>query len=343
MSLPPSEIPSGAMRFNSDSQKLEYWDGSQWVQVHTFSPNLDGGARGVLMGGSTTPGPSDDIIDYINISSTGDAVTFGTLSVIASFNGEAVSDSTRGVLLGGRTNVPTPNTTTATMQYVTISSKGNSTNFGNLQNIRYGMAAFSNSTRGIACGGNDGTSSTSEIEYITIQSTGNSVDFSGASTTSSNYRTGFSSPTRGISAGGFQTSVNTIEFVTISTLGEAQDFGDLSIPLWRLGGCSNPIRGIIVAGESPSSDGLNIMEYITISTLGNSTNFGDVSQGGQHYNGTSSSTRGVFAGRQDDSPFANLNNIEYVNIMTEGNAVDFGDLSTPRQGVGACSNAHGGL
>ena len=44
-----SAIPSGAMRFNSDSQKLEYWDGSQWVQVHTFSPNLNGGARGFLV------------------------------------------------------------------------------------------------------------------------------------------------------------------------------------------------------------------------------------------------------------------------------------------------------
>jgi len=28
MSLPPVEIPLGAMRFNSDSQKLEYWSGS---------------------------------------------------------------------------------------------------------------------------------------------------------------------------------------------------------------------------------------------------------------------------------------------------------------------------
>ena len=35
-----SEIPSGAMRFNSDSQKLEYWNGSAWFQVHTATPNL---------------------------------------------------------------------------------------------------------------------------------------------------------------------------------------------------------------------------------------------------------------------------------------------------------------
>ena len=55
MSLPPSEIPLGAIRFNSDSQKLEYWMGSAWMQIKTFSPNLDGGARGVMIGGHAHP------------------------------------------------------------------------------------------------------------------------------------------------------------------------------------------------------------------------------------------------------------------------------------------------
>ena len=43
MSLPPVEIPLGAMRFNSDSQKLEYFNGEIWMQVHTFNPDLNGG------------------------------------------------------------------------------------------------------------------------------------------------------------------------------------------------------------------------------------------------------------------------------------------------------------
>ena len=49
-----SEIPAGAMRFNSDSQKLEYWNGSAWFQVHTATPNLatagdpTPGARGIF-------------------------------------------------------------------------------------------------------------------------------------------------------------------------------------------------------------------------------------------------------------------------------------------------------
>ena len=77
MSLPPVEIPLGAMRFNSDSQKLEYWNGSIWLQIHTFSPNLDGGARGVFHSGRTASASDKNNIDYITISTQGNAIDFG--------------------------------------------------------------------------------------------------------------------------------------------------------------------------------------------------------------------------------------------------------------------------
>ena len=81
MSLPPSEIPLGAIRFNSDSQKLEYWNGSAWFQIHTFTPNLGtssdtgAGARGLIFGGDSVLK-----IDYFNISSFGNAQEFGDIS-----------------------------------------------------------------------------------------------------------------------------------------------------------------------------------------------------------------------------------------------------------------------
>ena len=86
MSLPPSEIPLGAMRFNSDSQKLEYWMGSAWMQIKTFSPNLDGGVRGFAAGGSA-PGYTATI-DFYTISTQGDASDFGDLT-LARGNGMA--------------------------------------------------------------------------------------------------------------------------------------------------------------------------------------------------------------------------------------------------------------
>ena len=77
MSLPPGEIPLGAMRFNSDSSKLEYWDGSIWLQIHTFIPNLEGGTRGTFAGGFS---PSNsDRIDFITISTAAVSYTHLTL------------------------------------------------------------------------------------------------------------------------------------------------------------------------------------------------------------------------------------------------------------------------
>ena len=73
MSLPPSEIPLGAMRFNFDSQKLEYWMGSAWMQIQTFSPNLaesgDAGA-GVraIVGGGGGPSGLPDEVQFFNMA-----------------------------------------------------------------------------------------------------------------------------------------------------------------------------------------------------------------------------------------------------------------------------------
>ena len=75
MSLPPSEIPLGAIRFNSDSQKLEYWIGSAWMQIQTFSPNLDGGARGLI--GARYHTAYHNRVDFITIPTQGDATDFG--------------------------------------------------------------------------------------------------------------------------------------------------------------------------------------------------------------------------------------------------------------------------
>ena len=94
MSLPPVEIPLGAIRFNSDSQKLEYWMGSAWMQIKTFSPNLDGGVRGFFMGGGE---PAEvNRIEFVNIATTGDVQDFGDLTQGTNSN-STISDSHGGL------------------------------------------------------------------------------------------------------------------------------------------------------------------------------------------------------------------------------------------------------
>ena len=40
MSLPPSEIPQGAIRFNTDSQRLEFYAQGEWWVMSSDTPNL---------------------------------------------------------------------------------------------------------------------------------------------------------------------------------------------------------------------------------------------------------------------------------------------------------------
>jgi hypothetical protein len=274
MSLPPSEIPLGAMRFNSDSQKLEYWDGSQWVQVHTFSPNLNGGARGVFGGGNIGPAITN-VIEYITINTTGNAIDFGDLTQVRVVS-TACSSSTRGVFGGGSTP-----TTVNTIEYITISSTGNAQDFGDLSVGKSNLTSCSSSTRGVFGGGATPTI-VNTIDFITISSTGNALDFGDLT----QVRFGLaacSSSTRGLFAGGISnpsplTNSNTIDYITIASTGNAIDFGDLTITIRNCGACSNATRGLFGGGVTPTPTitRLNVIEYIAISSAGNAIDFGDL-------------------------------------------------------------------
>ena len=134
MSLSPREIPLGAMRFNSDSNRLEYWNGSVWMQIHTFSPNLDGGARGVFHSGRTSSGTEVNTIDFITISTQGDAVDFGdSTQATEANNTSTVSSRTRGLYAGGQSNGDT-------IDFVNIETTGNATDFGDSVKRAYGGA-----------------------------------------------------------------------------------------------------------------------------------------------------------------------------------------------------------
>ena len=348
MSLPPINIPLGAMRFNSDSQKLEYWNGSIWLQIHTFSPNLDGGSRGVFHSGRTSSGTDVNNIDYITISTAGNAIDFGdsTQSTEAN-NTSCVSSKTRGLYAGGYTH---PTGHHDQIGFITISSTGNSADFGNLTQSRRAIAGVSNATRGVFCGGLSPTPRDT-VDYVTIASTANAVDF-GNLTQARQSGTGMSSPTRGVLYGGyFHPSYAANEFITIATTGNAQEFGDALVNTsnrYNPSGISNSTRGLVAGGVTGPGTITKYIESIIMATLGNGVNFGDLSTTTRSKNGTASPTRGVFAGGRspadsDSSPSGPVNGIEYVSMQTEGNAVDFGDLTQARYEHNPMGNAHGGL
>ena len=133
--------------------------------------------------------------------------------------------------------------------------------------------------------------------------------------------------TRGLFGCGFTNPSNTnvIEYLTISTLGGSEDFGDSTrSDRHAYSGVSSRTRGCWGGGFPQSTQG-NI-DYITISQLGNSLDFGDYAQGRIAATGVSNQTRGCYLGGYTYGANQTQDIIEYITIATTGNAKDFGDL-----------------
>ena len=316
----PTDVKPGMVYYNKDFKTIEFWDGNFWKQVdnttrrgrcvwaggydnagspssttssidfinsHTLGNSRSfgdltaagqdahgcGNAERGLYGGKF----NSDAIEYITIASEGNAIDFGNMATSLNYTAGA-SSSTRGLWMGGSgaSNV---------IQYVQINTLGNAADFGDLQTARLtDGSAFSNGIEAFCCGGNPAT--TTDYEVVKIASLGNAV--SGDNIRHGGYwpGAGCSNSTRGIWAGGANTApanyTKEISFITMSSKGNAQPFGDLSKTSACSGGAgSNATRGVICWGRdgtSPYPD-LNILEFITFSSSGNSQDFGDLRGG----------------------------------------------------------------
>ena len=357
--LPSGEIPRGAIRFNTDSNRVEVWTGSVWGEMQLSTPNLgrgvdtEPGARGIVAGGWTGSANTAET-DYFNLSSVGDGQDFGDLSSGRRYSA-GCSDATRGLTWGGYVSAYT-----SEIVKTTIASTGSHATFGQMRNAaddgnegRLGAACWASSTRAIHMAGTNPSSQTdARILYATIQADGNSIDF-GDLINSYNFRYGSATgnKTRAIACGGRQEpgggppGVNTIQFVTMATTGNAQEFGDLSATTDSSSGTtSNGTRAVIAVNSAPSY-AEKALDQIRPASGGNSYSFGELSLGRQdgHANSClSSATRGFFAGGFT-GPTTGTDVIDYVTFETEGTAVDFGNLQTAKGGYSSFSNAHGGL
>jgi len=328
---PLQPTPVGAFRFNTDTSKLEYYDGNQWVNITSDSPQVQtGGTRAVCMSGGTEPAFTNTI-DYVNLATTGDAINFGDAIQAGGIRG-GCSSRTRGLFNGGQQ----PATTIVDVQKVEIASTGDAVDFGgNFSSAEFTIGeGLADQTRAVW---KRSSYSNVQMDYFTIASGGDANDF-GDSLFQTSQGGGLASPTRGCFMGGNTNPANTngIEYINISTLGNAADFGDLTAVIQAESTASNAVRGLSMGGVGLT----NRIDYITIASTGNAADFGDLTVARRQGGGAASPTRAAVFGA-DYSP-ASMNTIDYVQIMTTGNAVDFGDR-TEAKGCAAVSNGHGGL
>ena len=326
----------GALFYNFDFKTIEFFDGNGWRQVD----NVRRGNRGIIGGGYDTAQPANSpSIEVINIASQGNAVDFGTVNKVTYSQAGSASE-VRGIINGASGY-------SDDIEYITIASGGAGIDFGNLSVSRSShMAACNSSTRSVFSGGYASPGASSNIlDYVEIMTIGNALDF-GDLVEPRYGLTSFSSPVRGVCAGGRNhpagdspLGTRMIDFFVIASKGDAVRFGDLLSKHSYMSSAGNSTRGIIGAGtNNPSS----LLSFVSIASEGNSTFFGDLNNSGGGFNqgNCSSSTRGLFAAGGNP---AKVNTIDAITIQSAGNAIDWGDLSVKRGYPFGLSDSNGGL
>ena len=198
---------------------------------NTENPNaLSDSVRGVFA--ITSGSAYKNAIDYITIQSLGDAVDFGDLTDKRGY-GAALASKTRGCFMGGIDTSSPADLDINIIDFVTIKSTGNATDFGDLLGVGVSnMSSASNAVRGIVGGGTpDNGGGTNVIQFITIATTGNAIDFGDLLNSSRGCCTVANSTRfvhhRGQSNSGLGSRVNVLEFSEIASTGDTLDFGDL--------------------------------------------------------------------------------------------------------------------
>ena len=222
------------------------------------------------------------------------------------------------------------------IHYISIHTQGNSQDFGDLSYIPAGYATCaSSSTRGLTAGGHN--PDTNYIDFITIATNGNGQEFGDIGHSNIYGMGGCGSNTRGLFGGGFKSPSSNngaelqINYVTIASLGDSADFGDLIQGVRYVASLSSPTRGIWAGGRTndpaPATN-KNVIQYVTIASTGTVADFGDLTYSGSggvySARGVSSATRGVIGGGVISPVY--VNNIDYITMASTGNSQEFGDI-----------------
>ena len=329
------DFVEGMMRFNTDLNTLEFYNGTEWRQFNyqldiKSSPSSRG--RGILAGGydPLASASNQDHMGFINITTEGNALDFGTL--ITGRQTRGASSETRGIIGCGYVSP----TGTNAMEYITIASAGDGIDFGDATIQRRNHAMLSSSTRAIM-GGGESPSQTNVMDYVEIATLGNALDFGDLNGVKVGCN-GMASPVRGIIHGS-ETSNDDIEMITIASKGNAAFFGEMDDTRRGCGSCSNSIRGLVAGGYNYNQR-VSLISKITIASEGNMSSFGDLTSEHDSGVGMCNSIRAIFTGGYPDHGEP----LRSINFASGGDAVHFGfDTMLRGQAAAYFSDSHGGL
>ena len=334
MSINPVEIPTGAVRYNTDSNKMEVYIGGVWMIVSTSIEASGFGGRAFRVGS----GSGGTTIETFQIATEGNAVDTGFDLTTGVHSHATAGSRTRCIAAGGRSSAGSPYALQNVIQFFEMASLSNSIDFGDLTFSQGRTAGVSNQTR-MVTGGHQHSSANNTMNLITIQTTGNAVDF-GDVVFARELTSALGSRTRGLIVGGnvptpSDVAQDGMDFFSFATTGNAIDFGNLTVAGYAPTGMSNNTRGLIAQGSGSRG---NVIDFITIASTGNAQDFGDTQEGKFGAGEFSGPTRcGFFGG------YTATTKMSSINIHTKGNSTFFGDLTTGGTYIGGHSDVHGGL
>ena len=181
----------------------------EYVQIHTIGDATDFGdlsqkraqgtgfsspIRAMYCGGyrQTSPGGNHHVsdIDVVKFASLGNATHFGDLIKERKTGGGGTSNSVRGVVGGG--TLPATDDGVSFIEFITLASEGNGTEFGNLTANSAYAGAVGSQTRAVFSGGSRNDAASNIIDFIEIATGGNAQDFGDIEGTTVFYNNGLS-------------------------------------------------------------------------------------------------------------------------------------------------------
>ena len=340
---------------NDNTANVNKWTGQKGVSKQVNDRGVIGGGNPGSDNAGNQQNGNINTISYQGIMSGGLMIDFGDLSLARSYLSATSNGTTdRGVWIAGGDASFNP---LDRIDYVTISTPGDATDFGNFRSC-YGPAACSNGTtdKAVAVGGYTGGFLNS-MGGFNISTTGNYTNE--GILTVNRYTVGATSNgthDRGLFVGGAWRSGSgglnvSMDYRTVSSSGSASTFGSMDEGRIGVSCLSNDTndRGILIGGSIQSTYTTfkgSRMQFVNITSTSGASHFGQTINCGRTKPNTFSNGTGergvILGGYFVTEPQTMVSECEYITISTLGDSSAWGDIGfVNAYGNGGFSNSAG--
>jgi|TARA_B100001093_G_scaffold172374_1_gene165203 hypothetical protein len=289
--------------------------------------------------------------DFVYTFKWSDGISFVAKAVTIGYSPSGGGGFDRALFSGGTQSSGGSNP----IEYMSISTGGDTVDFGDMNISRGGHTSFGNRARTVFANGEipGGNTYTSNMEYVNPSTVGAATSSFGTNDTTKGFVGAVADLTRGVIGGGAYFSGSwqfreRMDYVTIDTTSSSSYFGGLSWGWAAAGSASsgNNTYGCFSGGvRSSDTQYIAYFERITIQTTGSASGFGSFSGSyARAYGaGFSDETYCFTAGGVNGSSPTYIDHVDKHSITTGGTGTNVASLSAPKYSLSATNNATSGV